>query len=84
MGEPRRGLDFSQELAERGWYHSFELPDGTRIQGYSTAAANRMLIGANVRRDKRKLVVDKIAATHILQAHLDRAASDLRAREPRP
>ena len=51
---------------------------------YSTAAANRMLIGANVRRDKRKLVVDKIAATHILQTHLDRAASDLRARESRP
>jgi tRNA (mo5U34)-methyltransferase len=30
---PRRGADFSQELAARGWYHSFELPDGTRFEG---------------------------------------------------
>jgi len=35
MQEPRRGKDFSQELAEKGWYHSFELPDGTRIEGYN-------------------------------------------------
>ena len=35
MNEPRRGKDFSQELAEKGWYHSFELPDGTRIEGYN-------------------------------------------------
>jgi tRNA (mo5U34)-methyltransferase len=35
MHEPRRGKDFSQELAEKGWYHSFELPDGTRIEGYN-------------------------------------------------
>jgi hypothetical protein len=35
--EPRRGGDFSQELAEKGWYHSFALPDGTRIEGYGVA-----------------------------------------------
>jgi tRNA (mo5U34)-methyltransferase len=35
MPEARRGKDFSQELAERGWYHSFELPDGTTIEGYN-------------------------------------------------
>src|ERR1700749_3207312 len=29
----RRGTDFSQELYSRGWYHSFELPDGTRLEG---------------------------------------------------
>jgi tRNA (mo5U34)-methyltransferase len=34
MKESRRGEDFSQELAEKGWYHSFELPGGTRIEGY--------------------------------------------------
>ena len=34
MQEPRRGMDFSQELAKKGWYHSFELPDGTRIEGF--------------------------------------------------
>src|SRR5260370_42365502 len=31
--EQRRKLDFSRELAEKGWYHSFELPDGTLIHG---------------------------------------------------
>src|SRR3984885_7789887 len=30
----RRGTDFSDELYQRGWYHSFHLPDGTRIAGY--------------------------------------------------
>src|SRR6266702_8651729 len=35
MHEPRRGKDFSQELAEKGWFHSFELPDGTLIEGYN-------------------------------------------------
>jgi len=33
--EPRRGEDFSQELSEKGWYHSYELPDGSVIQGYN-------------------------------------------------
>ena len=33
--KPRRGLDFSKELADKGWYHSFELPDGTQIEGYN-------------------------------------------------
>src|SRR5260370_34868471 len=31
--QQRRKLDFSRELAEKGWYHSFELPDGTLIHG---------------------------------------------------
>ncbi len=34
--EARRRGDFRRELAEKnGWYHSFELPDGTRIEGYN-------------------------------------------------
>jgi tRNA (mo5U34)-methyltransferase len=33
MKEPRRGKDYSPELAEKGWYHSFELPGGERIEG---------------------------------------------------
>lgn len=32
---PRRGLDFSQEIYDKGWYHSFELPDGRKIEGYN-------------------------------------------------
>jgi len=38
----------------------------------TTAAAERSLIAGGVRRDKRKLSVDKVAATLLLQGHLDR------------
>jgi putative Holliday junction resolvase len=38
----------------------------------TTAAAERSLITGGVRREKRKLMVDKVAATLLLQAHLDR------------
>ncbi len=38
----------------------------------STVEAEKMLIGASVRRDKRKKVIDKVAATIILQNYLDR------------
>ena len=44
----------------------------TQDERFSTAAAERMLIAADVRRKKRKGIVDKIAAHHILQTHLDR------------
>lgn len=38
----------------------------------TTVEANRMLIeGADMRRDKRKKVIDKLAATIILQGYLD-------------
>ena len=33
---PLRGTDFSQEVIEKGWYHSFELPSGERIDGYNS------------------------------------------------
>ncbi|MEG1581623.1 MAG: Holliday junction resolvase RuvX [Clostridia bacterium] len=37
----------------------------------STVSAQRILIDSNVRRDKRKDVIDKVAATIILQTYLD-------------
>ena len=37
----------------------------------TTAQANRILLDANVRRDKRKEKVDKIAAAILLQSYLD-------------
>ena len=40
----------------------------------STVSAERILLEGNVRRDKRKGVVDKIAATIILQNYLDKNA----------
>ncbi|MCW5980214.1 MAG: DUF1698 domain-containing protein [Bryobacteraceae bacterium] len=36
VAQARRELDFSKELAEKGWYHSFELPDGTVIEGHQS------------------------------------------------
>lgn len=38
----------------------------------TTLSAERILIEASVRRENRKKYVDKIAATYILQTHLDR------------
>ena len=38
----------------------------------STVSAEKMLIESGVRREKRKQVVDKVAATIILQSYLDR------------
>ena len=37
----------------------------------STMAAEKMLIAGDVRRDKRKTVIDKVAAAIILQSYLD-------------
>lgn len=41
----------------------------------TTVSAERMLIEADVRRDKRKQVIDKVAATIILQSYLDGAGA---------
>ena len=37
----RRQNDFTRELAEKGWFHSFELPDGTLIEGCMPLAWQR-------------------------------------------
>ena len=42
----------------------------------STVEAERMLINNNTKRKNRKKVIDKIAATIILQAYLDRRANE--------
>lgn len=34
--EARLAQDHSKELAEKGWYHSFKLPDGTVIEGVNS------------------------------------------------
>jgi putative Holliday junction resolvase len=43
----------------------------------TTIAAEKMLISGDVRREKRKTVIDKVAATFILQIYLDRKGSVL-------
>jgi len=36
-----RGLDFSQDLIAKGWYHSFEFADGSVIDGYMPLAVQK-------------------------------------------
>jgi putative Holliday junction resolvase len=43
---------------------------------FTTAEAERVLVSAGVRRDKRRRVVDKMAATLILQGYLDAEARE--------
>lgn len=58
--------DFGDKL------HRFSgLPVVYMDERLSTVAAERMLIQADVRRDKRKKVIDKVAACIILQNYLD-------------
>ena len=35
MHAPRRGRISPRSSPKKGWYHSFELPDGTTIEGYN-------------------------------------------------
>ena len=48
-----------------------EVPVELLDERYSTAQAERVLVTANVRRKKRKEVIDQLAAVLILQAWLD-------------
>ena len=54
---------------------SIAIPIKTWDERLTSAQANRFLIAANVRRDKRKEKVDKTAAAILLQSYLD--SSDL-------
>lgn len=55
------------------------LPVETIDERFSTVSAQKSLIAAGARRDKRKQVIDKVAAAQILQLYLDRAAAQRRA-----
>jgi len=48
----------------------------TQDERYSSSAAQSMLIAADVSRKKRKQVIDKVAAHHILQTYLDRIKNE--------
>ncbi len=58
--------EFGDLLAQRS-----ALPVHYQDERLTTVSAERMLIDADVRREKRKQVIDKVAATIILQAYLD-------------
>lgn len=46
----------------------------TQDERFTTAAAERMLVNADISRKNRKKVIDKVAAQYILQTYLDRQA----------
>ena len=48
-----------------------QIPVVYQDERLTTVSAERMLIDADVRREKRKQVIDKVAATIILQSYLD-------------
>jgi len=50
----------------------------------TTAAAERAMIEGGVRRAQRRRDVDRVAATMLLQSHLDRLRSQVASSEPRP
>ena len=49
-----------------------KLPIHFQDERLTTVSAERILLEADMRRDKRKNVIDRIAATIILQAYLDK------------
>jgi putative Holliday junction resolvase len=49
-----------------------DLPIAFWDERLSTSAVTRMMIEADLRRDRRAEVVDKLAASYILQGALDR------------
>ncbi len=62
---------FARNLAQKT-----ELPMAFWDERLSTSAVTRMLIDADTRRDRRAEVVDKLAASYILQGFLDRLRRD--------
>jgi putative Holliday junction resolvase len=69
----RRGPEAvaAKELADRLRQES-GLPVELVDERLTTAAAERSLIAGGVRREKRRLSIDRVAATLLLQGHLDR------------
>jgi len=63
----QKSLDFGDKIKEKCGVN-IEYID----ERLTTVSAERYLLEANVRRDKRKEVIDKVAAQIILQSYLDR------------
>lgn len=63
--QAERIMAFTQLLIDRGWQIRYQ------DERLTTAQAHRTLIEGDVKRTQRKQVVDKLAATYILQSFLD-------------
>lgn len=64
--EAEKVREFAQQLAE-----TISVPIEFWDERFSTAAAERILLEGDVSRAKRRKVVDKVAASVILQGYLD-------------
>ena len=67
--QAERVLSFSSALSE-----STDVPVDTWDERLSTVSAERLLLGAGVKRDKRRAQRDAMAAAIILQSYLDRVS----------
>jgi putative Holliday junction resolvase len=78
VGLPLRldGTHGPEAAAARRLAHGLRQASGLRVElvdeRLTTAAAERSLIAGGVRREKRRLSVDRVAATLLLQGHLDK------------
>lgn len=61
-------LEFNDRLSRR--FNKIEIIQWD--ERLTTVAAERTLIEANINREKRKKIIDKISAVYILQGYLDR------------
>lgn len=65
-------LSFVGELKDFLVKNSFDIEIVMQDERLTTVSAERILIEGNMSRKKRKKVIDKVAATYILQSYLDR------------
>jgi len=78
VGLPRRldGSHGPEAKAARALADAIRKESGLPVElvdeRLTTVAAERSLIAGGMRREKRRLSVDRVAATLMLQAHLDR------------
>lgn len=78
IGLPKNMNGTIGESGERILEFSEEIKEATNIkvemwdERLTTVAAHRAMLEADLSRQKRKKIVDKIAATYILQGYLDR------------
>lgn len=65
-------LSFVDELKDFLVKNSFDIEIVMQDERLTTVSAERILIEGNMSRKKRKKVIDKVAATYVLQSYLDR------------
>ena len=63
-GKTRKFIDLLKEATA--------IPVATEDERFTTMEARRLLLEADMRRDKRKQVIDKIAASYILEGYLQK------------